>query len=167
MSDQAEQERLRAIVSKVDYDMYHLDRARRAEAERDAAQRDLAHQEDLTDRQRARTAELERGLAEAEAERDALRETLTKQEKYEAGAWLTVQELRNERDVLRAAHHDAAAQWQEEARLRREAQGEAERLREWNARLLSQATVAEEEARQAQAEVERLRMTKCHEEKPC
>jgi len=73
MSDQAEQERLRAIVSKVDYDMYHLDRARRAEAERDAAQRDLAHQEDLTDRQRARTAELERGLAEAEAERDALR----------------------------------------------------------------------------------------------
>ena len=66
-------------------------------------------------------------------------------------------ELRAERDTLRAAHHDAAAQWQEEARLRREAQGEAARLREWNARLLSQATVAEEEARQAQAEVERLR----------
>ena len=166
---------------------------REMEAERDAAQRDLAHQEDLTDRQRARTAELERGLAEAEAERDALRAAMgeTPQEQWQemaarvaraedrtmsaeaeaealreklssvtedyikernaATAAETERDalraeldrpkhetlrqladavernaaLKAERDALRAAHHDAAAQWQQEARLRREAQAEA------------------------------------------
>ena len=62
-----------AEVTACDGHGYLRDLLKQAEAERDAAQRDLAHQEDLTDRQRARTAELERGLAEAEAERDALR----------------------------------------------------------------------------------------------
>jgi len=50
----------------------------------------------------------------------------------------------------RAAHHDAAAQWQEEARLRREAQGEA-----FDARHAFEASVREAEA--LHAEVERLR----------
>ena len=74
-------------------------------------------------------AALEAELVELRAERDTLRETLTKQEKYEAGAWLTVQELRNERDALRGA----IEVWQREAQsgfeeLRR-SQAEVGRLR--------------------------------------
>jgi DNA repair exonuclease SbcCD ATPase subunit len=67
-----------------------------AEAERDALRDKLSSvTEDYIKERNAATA--------AEAERDALREKLTKQEKYEAGAWLTVQELRAEVERLRAA----------------------------------------------------------------
>jgi hypothetical protein len=62
-------------------------------------------------------AALEAELVELRAERDTLREMLTKQEKYEAGAWLTVQELRNERDALRLACNVSAADLIEAGRL--------------------------------------------------
>ena len=102
-----------------------------------------------------------------EAERDALRAELDRP-KHETLRQLADAVERNaalkaERDALWAAHHDAAAQWQQEARLRREAQGEAERdaLREKlgeKGRVFSENLLMQgEEITRLRAEVGRLK----------
>ena len=62
-----------------------------------------------------------------------------------------------ERDTLREKLSSTTEDYIRERNAATEAEIEVRRLREWNARLLSQATVAEEEARQAQDEADALR----------